>query len=292
MWASHHVKSLPNDTISLPIILGIFMILCFIIIFAIITIKTVIAKTKKRMVIVQNTSILIQTLLEINSKFEFDWNVQKQYTFRILLPSKAKYDKYELIHLLDENILKDNKLVQAAVIVANNRILYGKYLEAVEQLQSKATREQARKLHIPYKKYIKYENALFLEQQLKPTVDSDVICIAEYTSPQGRNHYSKTATYKIDEMPERHAILQQQIASLDSEETRRKRARSKMTDKLRYSILKRDGFRCKICGRTAEDGVKLHVDHIMPVSKGGETISSNLRTLCETCNWGKSDEIE
>ena len=73
---------------------------------------------------------------------------------------------------------------------------------------------------------------------------------------------------------------------------RKKRARSQMTDKLRYSILKRDGFKCKICGRTAEDGIKLHVDHIIPVSKGGETVLNNLRTLCETCNRGKSDEIE
>ena len=54
-----------------------------------------------------------------------------------------------------------------------------------------------------------------------------------------------------------------------------------MTDSLRYDVLKRDGFRCVICGRTAEDGVKLHVDHIKPVSKGGKTEYENLRTLCD-----------
>ena len=65
-----------------------------------------------------------------------------------------------------------------------------------------------------------------------------------------------------------------------------------MTDKLRYEILKRDGFRCQICGATANDGVKLHVDHIYPVSKGGKTVPENLRTLCERCNMGKGDSIE
>lgn len=65
-----------------------------------------------------------------------------------------------------------------------------------------------------------------------------------------------------------------------------------MTDSLRYDILVRDGFRCKICGASAADGVKLHVDHILPVSKGGKTEKSNLRTLCERCNLGKSDKIE
>ena len=65
-----------------------------------------------------------------------------------------------------------------------------------------------------------------------------------------------------------------------------------MTDRLRYEVMSRDGFRCQICGATAQDGYKLHVDHIYPVSKGGKTELSNLRTLCERCNMGKSDKIE
>ena len=65
-----------------------------------------------------------------------------------------------------------------------------------------------------------------------------------------------------------------------------------LTDSLRYDILRRDGFKCQICGSTAKDGVKLHVDHIIPVSKGGKTEPKNLRTLCDRCNLGKSDKIE
>jgi hypothetical protein len=34
---------------------------------------------------------------------------------------------------------------------------------------------------------------------------------------------------------------------------------------------------------------ELVVDHIVSWSKGGETILSNLRTLCSECNSGKSD---
>lgn len=65
-----------------------------------------------------------------------------------------------------------------------------------------------------------------------------------------------------------------------------------MTDSLRYDVMHRDQFRCQLCGATAEDGVKLHVDHILPVSKGGKTELSNLRTLCERCNMGKGSKIE
>lgn len=66
--------------------------------------------------------------------------------------------------------------------------------------------------------------------------------------------------------------------------------RSKMSQSLRYNILQRDGFRCQICGASADQGAKLEVDHIIPVSKGGLTIPQNLRTLCENCNRGKRDK--
>ena len=68
--------------------------------------------------------------------------------------------------------------------------------------------------------------------------------------------------------------------------------RAAMTSSLRYDILQRDGFRCQLCGATQVDGVKLHVDHIIPVSKGGETVPENLRTLCDRCNLGKGAKVE
>ena len=64
-----------------------------------------------------------------------------------------------------------------------------------------------------------------------------------------------------------------------------------ISDKLRYKVLKRDNFKCCACGASpAKDpSVELHIDHITPWSKGGETILENLQTLCSKCNIGKSD---
>ena len=60
--------------------------------------------------------------------------------------------------------------------------------------------------------------------------------------------------------------------------------------KLRFEIFKRDCFKCIYCGRSPkEDGCKLHLDHIIPKSKGGKNIPSNLITSCLECNLGKSD---
>ena len=35
----------------------------------------------------------------------------------------------------------------------------------------------------------------------------------------------------------------------------------------------------------------LHIDHIVPVSKGGKTVPSNLQVLCSKCNGNKSNKL-
>ena len=61
--------------------------------------------------------------------------------------------------------------------------------------------------------------------------------------------------------------------------------------RLRHLVMKRDNFACRLCGASPakNPSVTLHVDHIAPWSKGGETIAPNLQTCCEVCNIGKSD---
>lgn len=63
--------------------------------------------------------------------------------------------------------------------------------------------------------------------------------------------------------------------------------RAKMTPQLRYQVIRRDGYRCRCCGYGVQEGARLHVDHIHPVSKGGKTEETNLQTLCWACNTGK-----
>jgi diadenosine tetraphosphate (Ap4A) HIT family hydrolase/5-methylcytosine-specific restriction endonuclease McrA len=57
----------------------------------------------------------------------------------------------------------------------------------------------------------------------------------------------------------------------------------------RYNVLKRAKYRCELCG-AHETQVALHVDHIMPRSKGGPDDLSNFQALCQTCNTNKRAE--
>jgi hypothetical protein len=61
--------------------------------------------------------------------------------------------------------------------------------------------------------------------------------------------------------------------------------------RLRFIVMQRDNFKCCMCGASpAKDpSVELHIDHIIPWSKGGETTIDNLQTLCSKCNLGKSN---
>lgn len=55
------------------------------------------------------------------------------------------------------------------------------------------------------------------------------------------------------------------------------------------AILKRDNHRCVICGKGAQDGIELHVDHIKPKDKGGEATIANGQTLCAMHNFRKKN---
>ncbi|MDH5648197.1 MAG: HNH endonuclease [Gammaproteobacteria bacterium] len=76
----------------------------------------------------------------------------------------------------------------------------------------------------------------------------------------------------------------------EQEKTERKTGRDPSL-RLRFRVMQRDNFSCKHCGASpAKDpSVVLHVDHIVPWSKGGKTIMENLQTLCSKCNLGKSN---
>ena len=53
------------------------------------------------------------------------------------------------------------------------------------------------------------------------------------------------------------------------------------------TVWNRDGGKCVYCGSNEN----LHLDHIIPFSKGGDTSVENLQLLCQKCNLEKSNKI-
>ena len=70
-----------------------------------------------------------------------------------------------------------------------------------------------------------------------------------------------------------------------------------ISPQLGIEILERNGFTCQLCGADPGDAdpfnsnrkVRLHIDHIKPISQGGTDNKNNLRVLCSACNQDKAN---
>lgn len=71
-----------------------------------------------------------------------------------------------------------------------------------------------------------------------------------------------------------------------------------LSQRTRRRILKRDDFTCQYCGWSPPDSAttwaemsNLHVDHMIPVSRGGGDDEENLVTACWACNLQKGNRL-
>jgi hypothetical protein len=131
-----------------------------------------------------------------------------------------------------------------------------------------------------------------LLQTIKPIVPNDEIYRFEALKKNYHALVEKTQTTLPDlidmmmedfELPYRFKDVAQVVRNLQIK-------KPKIPAQLRMRVIERDNATCQICGAKGPD-VRLHVDHIIPVSRGGLTEERNLRMLCEKCNLGKSDKV-
>ena len=235
----------------------------------------------------------IQKLMKLNNVISFNTIDKKKYSFHQTCNSKRQLDKFCLyeyfIALIKSNLDYFTNIYEP---LNQNHKNYQDYINKCSKIKTEATEEKCKQLKTSLKKFITREDKLFKKNQISPTLNLNIEIKATYTSPAGRNSYSKTVNYNFSEFESIYFYTIDLIRQKSTRQYQIKLERAKLNDSLRYDVLKRDGFRCQICGSSSQDGVKLHVDHIIPVSKGGKTTLSNLRTLCDRCNMGKSDKLE
>ena len=243
--------------------------------------------------VVKATSAYYRDLQSLNNQYCFYSDFPLNRTLLAKVDSKQKFDTYNFDELLERHLR--SSMSQYAVImqhVESNQKMYQTYLQRVGRLHSSVTNEQAISYKIPLSTYQMLEHKLVQDGRLEPKTSMRIICKVSYTSPRGKNSYQKEKSYGLSDIKAHYQSVETQLKNQSAKEYQQKHERSKMSASLRYTVLRRDRFRCQICGATQADGVKLHVDHIVPISKGGKTELSNLRTLCEQCNLGKSNKSE
>lgn len=140
---------------------------------------------------------------------------------------------------------------------------------------------------VPKKKYGKFYRWLKKQKDREdPIGDLAKDALEDNSFPFGTDSHKIVKCHLISKQACSEAI-QALKEAFDEYDTKRKSlARAPL--KLRFEVFKKDKYKCRICGVSAEDeGVKLEVDHIIPIARGGTDIISNLWTLCFKCNRGK-----
>jgi len=104
-----------------------------------------------------------------------------------------------------------------------------------------------------------------------------------------RNALEKFVAYINNE--ENLSSEEEAIKNIEAEPISRHKTSRTINWRLRFTVMRRDNFKCKSCGRSpaTDPSIILHVDHLKAWANGGETILENLQTLCSKCNIGKSD---
>ena len=275
-----------GDTASLVYILLLLQILIVAIVIAVYLFFT----EKKRYNEVSQNSKLLVELRKLNSSVVFFREIDSCYQYTACCDKKATFDKYD-VDIYFAEYIRDN-LCEITLIVEHTEANYRAFLDYSQKCRSlyesmHFVTDNKRRMY-----FAKIEKRIFEDERLYPVIDFTFRVYKKYVSPAGRNHYTDYRDYDCRDASRFVQKIRKEINESIAYQTTVQYERTRMTDSLRYDVMKRDGFRCQICGATQADGVKLHVDHIKPVSKGGKTVMSNLRTLCDRCNLGKSAKYD
>lgn len=260
-------------------IINISLLLCLL---SIIVYYSIIKKhIKKEEIEVINKSDKIKKLNEINKKYSFKkiTNCKRKIIEREF--SRKSLYNVKSIDVIRYNIENNIDFIRTDI---ENAIYNIKMLDDYNKEVNKLTLIESNNTS---KKFNKIENRIFNKLiYKKEDFLINVKLIVYYRSNSGKINENIKTLITFLELVNIYNAWQQGNKYCETQ----KRERRIMNDDIRYNVLKRDNFQCQLCGATAKDGAKLHVDHIIPVSKGGKTIMSNLQTLCDRCNIGKSNK--
>lgn len=242
---------------------------------------------------VSQNSICIEKLKEINSRYVF--NISKSFDQSHTYDNENFFNNISCTDYLIYQLqfIKYDVLKQIKAINANAQ-RYEKYLNEVNKITEYGNYKcQPKKLRI--KKLIKIEKKLFENTKLLPQTIFSLKVVLFIANINGRIYDNKYQSYTEEQI----TYLIKRINNKNGKFYNDRHIwdaicrveRGKVSNKMRFSIYARDGYRCRICGARQGKIVQLEIDHIIPIAKGGKSTYDNLQTLCHNCNVQKGDNI-
>lgn len=267
--------------ISLSIILGVIALL----------ISRGLLRDRKYKRFLLNNSIALKRLFEINSKYEF-YNVancNEVHTYdNEIFYNNISCEDYLIYQLQFKKSIVENQISRVN-INKNNYFLYCQEISNIDKVGKYTNLHKS----LNRKKLLSYEIKLFKKNTIKPTTQF-VICVRLYCSKiNGSIYRSKYQEFYSEHILNLIKRLNNKNGNFyndkDIWESLCRVERGRVSNKMRFAIYKRDGYRCQICGK-GQYFSDLEIDHIKPIAKGGKSVYSNLQTLCSRCNKNKGDD--
>lgn len=102
-----------------------------------------------------------------------------------------------------------------------------------------------------------------------------------------RKYWASKTPEQRQDFYRRHREIRYQIAAI-----RRARILGTQAEPIRRGdIIARDNRTCYLCGQQDLKDRQIHLDHVIPLARGGTHTDDNLRVACVPCNYRKADRL-
>ena len=233
---------------------------------------------------------LYNALQSLNNRYKLADFHPLYFTYTVRFKSNlqtANIDDY-LLMSIDSDLERIQRYYQQYRTLLS---MYKNYNDEYKLLEGLIQDEEAKTLKMSINKYRKYQTELYQSMKIKRYYEFSIVVYLNYSSPKGKVKDKTFKKYDKNQYLKIYEEYQQLKETKRLYEINARVERAKMSNSLRHDVFKRDNYRCCICGKSAKDNVRLEVGHIIPVSRGGKTEMSNLQTLYDRCNSGKSNKL-
>lgn len=265
-----------------------FMILGFLIIFIIIFVIYFKKREKIYFQFLMTNSISLNNLININEKYNFytpvnNFDYSKTYDNKIFYDSISCED-----YLIYQLQFKKNIIQKEIELINKNKESFLLYNQKISEIQTFGEYKSMTKLK--KKHLLSMEKKLFEQKKLNPIINFKININLSCAKINGSIYRSKSQSFSSEQITYLINKLNNKSKNFYNDkmiwDALCRVERGKVSNKMRFSIYQRDGYRCKICGRKEN---YLEIDHIKPIAKGGKSTYDNLQTLCKRCNKIKGD---
>ena len=269
----------------------ITILLLIMVIIAFVLIKKIIANKNIKFLI--GNSETLDNLSKINEKYKF-YEVENDYNERYIYDNEIFFDSISCEdYLIYQLQFKKYDIEKEIKCIKYNKEKYKKYCSEISEIKNFGKLKNTdNKISEDY--LLKLEKKLFNERLIIPDLNLNVIVELYCSKINGDIYCKKQQIFDENEIEQLIKRLENKKYGFyndrDIWDSLCRVERGRVSNKMRFSIYQRDGYRCCICGR-GESSDYLEIDHIKPIAKGGKSTYDNLQTLCRRCNKNKGDSF-